>query len=330
MTSYNVTTTSNIYIMSGYSRLALTCMYLIIFLVGIIGNIKLIRLLMVSRNISVLPFLNLGIADLLFVIFIPLYIIYILNNFHWPFGKALCKISSFFFTSNMFASIFLITLINIYRYTKTSLPGFTYKYVNIRNMYLTISSIWIISIMLGIPALYYRNIIITKSNYTLCINHYHDDKIVAEFIHKVMICIRFIIGYLIPMLIIILCYILLIYKTNRLADMSDRILLISISASIVFFICWTPHHIINIITLIGSKNQALRSFVKEAAPIFAGFGCVYSAINPIMYILIIRFLDSYSDDTYELLIETLMDENESISSITDRYNDIEINDISNK
>ncbi|QRI42762.1 G protein-coupled receptor-like protein [Mudlarkpox virus] len=329
--SYNVTTNSNsnVYIMNGYSRLALTCMYLIIFLVGIIGNIKLIRLLMVSKNISVLPFFNLGIADLLFVIFIPLYIIYILSNFHWPFGKALCKISSFFFTFNMFASIFLITLINIYRYIKTTLPGFTYKYVNIRNMYLIVSSIWLISIVLGIPALYYRNTIITKNNYTLCINHYHDDKIMAEFIYKVMICIRFIIGYFLPMLIIISCYVLLAYKTKRLADISDRILFISISASIVFFICWTPHHIINIITLIGTKNKskALRSFIREASPIFVGFGCVYSALNPIIYLAVIRLLDRCNNNTYESLRETLTDENESVSSVADVYDDIEIRNV---
>ncbi|QZW33326.1 MPPV-048 G protein-coupled receptor-like protein [Magpiepox virus 2] len=321
--SYNITVSNSSYTMSSYSRMVLVCMYLLVFLVGIIGNVKLIRLLMVSRNISIIPFLNLGIADLLFVIFIPLYIIYILSNFHWHFGKALCKLSSFFFTSNMFASIFLITVISVYRYVKITLPGFTYKYVNIRNMYITIFFIWIISIILGIPALYFRNTIVTKNNDTLCINHYHDNREIAELIYKVIICIRFILGYLLPMIIILVCYTLLIYKTNNI---SDKIFFITASTALVFFICWMPHHIINIISLVGSKSKALRSFIKEASPIFVGFGCVYSALNPIIYLAVIRLLDR-CNNTYESLRKTLTDENESVSSVADVYDDIEIRDV---
>ncbi|QGM48672.1 G protein-coupled receptor-like protein [Magpiepox virus] len=329
--SYNITVTvsNSSYTMSSYSRMVLVCMYLLVFLVGIIGNVKLIRLLMVSRNISIIPFLNLGIADLLFVIFIPLYIIYILSNFHWHFGKALCKLSSFFFTSNMFASIFLITVISVYRYVKITLPGFTYKYVNIRNMYITIFFIWIISIILGIPALYFRNTIVTKNNDTLCINHYHDNREIAELIYKVIICIRFILGYLLPMIIILVCYTLLIYKTNNISNISDKIFFITASTALVFFICWMPHHIINIISLVGSnsKSKALRSFIKEASPIFVGFGCVYSALNPIIYLAVIRLLDRCNNNTYESLRKTLTDENESVSSVADVYDDIEIRDV---
>ncbi|UWX11174.1 CRPV-065 [Crowpox virus] len=325
--SYNITVSNRSnYTMNSYSRIALVCMYLLVFLVGIIGNVKLIRLLMVSRNISIIPFISLGIADLLFVIFIPLYIIYIISNFHWHFGKALCKISSFFFTANMFASIFLITVISVYRYVKITLPGFTYKYVNIRNMYFTIFFIWIISIILGIPALYFRNTIVTKNNDTLCINHYHDNREIAELIYKVIICIRFILGYLIPMIIILVCYTLLIYRTNNI---SDKIFFITASTALVFFICWMPHHIINIISLVGSKNKALRSFIKEASAIFVGFGCVYSALNPIIYLAVIRLLYrcNSNNNTYESLRETLTDENESVSSVADVYDDIEIRDV---
>ncbi|UOX38584.1 G protein-coupled receptor-like protein [Finch poxvirus] len=324
--SYNITV-SNSYPMSIYSRTVLVCMYLLVFLVGIIGNIKLIKLLMVSRNISIIPFLNLGIADLLFVIFIPLYIVYIISNFHWHFGKALCKISSFFFTSNMFASIFLITVISVYRYVKITLPGFTYKYVNIRNMYITIFTIWITSVILGIPALYFRNTIVTKNNDTLCINHYHDNKEIAELIYKVIICIRFILGYLIPMIIILICYTLLICKTNNISNISDKIFFITAFTALVFFICWMPHHLINIISLMGSKSKALKSFIKEASPIFVGFGCVYSALNPIIYLSVIKLLDSCSTNTYESLRETLIDENESVSIVSDVYDDIEIRDV---
>ncbi|ARF02651.1 SWPV1-035 [Shearwaterpox virus] len=329
MSGYNTTVNNINYTINSYSRIILACMYVIIFMVGIIGNIKLIRLIMAYKNISILPFLNLGIADLLFVMFIPLYVVYILSNFRWYFGKTLCKISSFFFTSNMFASIFLITLINVYRYVKIILPSFTYKYITFRNVCLAVVFTWIFSIMLGMPALYFRDTIVLKDNDTLCINRYSNNKATAEFIYKIVICIRFTLGYLFPMIIIIICNILLIYKSNNTSVIYSKIFFISLSASIVFFICWTPHHIINIITLIDNNNKNLRRFIKEASPVFAGFGCLYSAINPIIYIMVVKLLGSYEDDPYNSLIETLIDENEPVCTTEDTnvYNDIEINDI---
>ncbi|KAH1177890.1 hypothetical protein KIL84_011592 [Mauremys mutica] len=59
---------------------------------------------------------NLALADLAFVVILPLWAAYMALRFHWPFGLALCKLSSYLVLFNMFTSAFCLGSLSFEHY----------------------------------------------------------------------------------------------------------------------------------------------------------------------------------------------------------------------
>ncbi|AID46773.1 G-protein-coupled receptor family protein [Penguinpox virus] len=312
---------------SDFTCLSLSVMFTLVFLVGIIGNAIIIWFIGFkwTKTISTLLFLNLALADLLFLIFIPVHIVYVLSNFHWYLGECFCRVSSFFFTTNMYASMFLLTFISIDKYLTLSSSSLVYKYRKYRNYCVFIGAIWCISIALGIPTLYYKRVISSSRNETRCISYYSDDKRTALTIYRTMVYVRFIIGYMFPMAVILLCYALIVYKIKLINKISNRSFIITTASIFVFLVCWTPHHLLNIISLYVLKSRSMYNYIKESIPFVTAIAFVCSAVNPIIYIFVIKLTSNHDFDTMNELRIALLDED--TTSIED-YSDIEISDIS--
>nr|WIK87352.1 G-protein-coupled receptor family protein [Oriental turtle dovepox virus] len=311
-----------------FTRLSLSVIFTLVFLVGIIGNAIIIWLLGFKwiKTISTLLFLNLALADLLFLIFIPVHVVYVLFNFHWYLGEFLCRISYFFFTTNMYTSMFLLTFISIDKYLTLTSPGLVYKYRKYRNYCVFIGAIWCISIALGIPTLYYKGVILSSRNETQCISYYSDDKrTVFTIYYRTMVYVRFIIGYMFPMAVILLSYTLIVYKIKLINKTLNRSFIITTVSIFVFLVCWTPHHLLNIISLYGLKSRSMYNYIKESIPFVTTIAFVYSAVNPIIYIFVIKLTSTYDSDTIDELRIALLDED---TTSTEDCSDIEISDIS--
>uniref|UniRef100_A0A8C6ZBK0 G protein-coupled receptor 1 n=1 Tax=Nothoprocta perdicaria TaxID=30464 RepID=A0A8C6ZBK0_NOTPE len=149
--------------------------YSVAFLLGVPGNAIVIWFMGFKwdKSVSTLWFLNLAIADFIFVLFLPLYITYVAMGFHWPFGKWLCKMNSFIALLNMFASVFFLTFISLDRYIRLVHPVFSYKYRTVRNTLILSGIIWISAAIIGGPALYFRDTTTILNNITLCYNNFH-------------------------------------------------------------------------------------------------------------------------------------------------------------
>lgn len=312
---------------SDFTRLSLSVIFTLVFLVGIIGNAIIIWFtgFKWTKTISTLLFLNLALADLLFLIFIPVHVVYVLSNFHWYLGECFCRVSSFFFTTNMYASMFLLTFISIDKYLTLTSPSLVYKYRKYRNYCVFIGAIWCISIALGIPTLYYKRVILSSRNETQCISYYSDDKRTALTIYRTMVYVRFIIGYMFPMAVILLSYALIVYKIKLINKTSNRSFIITTASIFVFLVCWTPHHLLNIISLYGLKSRSMYNYIKESIPFVTAIAFVYSAVNPIIYIFVIKLTSTYDSDTIDELRIALLDED---TTSTEDCSDIEISDIS--
>ncbi|KFO97729.1 Apelin receptor, partial [Calypte anna] len=70
---------------------------------------------------------NLAGADLTFVATLPLWAAYAWLGYHWPFGTAACKVSSYLVFVNMYASVFCLTGLSFDRYLAIVRPLATAK-----------------------------------------------------------------------------------------------------------------------------------------------------------------------------------------------------------
>ncbi|ALA62385.1 G protein-coupled receptor protein [Turkeypox virus] len=328
MTEYNITVVHDRPYLSINTRIILTVLYFSVFFAGIIGNSIVIWFTGCKwrKTTSSIIFLNIAIADLLFVLFIPLYVVYIITNFHWPFGLVLCKLSSFVFTTGMFASIFLLTYMSIDRCLQVSRPLLMAKYRNIKNMLIIIYTIWISAFLLGIPVLYYRTVITVNKYNSKCINYFHHNKNVHIMLYKTIVCVRLLLGYIIPGFIMIVSYTILINKAKSIYAISNKTFFITVSSVISFLVFWTPYHIFSLASLDTGKHNLLQ----EAIPVSLGIAFIYSCINPIIYILLSRCwttnLGTISDAFKFVLISdhnTSIEESRGDDDIAEPYSEVE-------
>uniref|UniRef100_W5MKP2 Peter pan homolog n=1 Tax=Lepisosteus oculatus TaxID=7918 RepID=W5MKP2_LEPOC len=93
------------------------------------GNVLALWLLLTRErrnwHTGVVFSFNLAVSDLLYVLTLPLLVIYYLGEKEWIFGEATCKIERFLFTCNLYSSIFFITCISVNRYVGIVHPMFT-------------------------------------------------------------------------------------------------------------------------------------------------------------------------------------------------------------
>ncbi|KAM7414951.1 hypothetical protein PAMA_019663 [Pampus argenteus] len=69
-----------------------------------------------SRSLTDSLIASLALADLCFLVTLPLWAVYTAMGYHWPFGQPLCQISSFLTALNMYASVFSLSMLSVERY----------------------------------------------------------------------------------------------------------------------------------------------------------------------------------------------------------------------
>ncbi|XP_074858096.1 chemerin-like receptor 2 [Carettochelys insculpta] len=259
------------------------------FLLGVPGNAIVIWFMGFKwdKSVSTLWFLNLAIADFIFVLFLPLYITYVAMGFHWPFGKWLCKINSFIASLNMFASVFFLTFISLDRYLRLVHPVSSNKHRTLQNTHILSVIIWISAAIIGAPALYFRDIIMIH-NFTICYNNFHPhDKDLILIRHNIFIWVRFVCGYLFPLLTMLLCYLFLILKVKRRTMLTfSRLFWTILTVVVAFFVCWTPYHVFTVLETSTHHNVHLCELLVSGIPISTGLAFINSCLNPILYVLI--------------------------------------------
>ncbi|XP_063286149.1 chemerin-like receptor 2 [Pelobates fuscus] len=293
-------------------HIASIVIYSIAFLLGVPGNAIVIWFtgFKWDKTVSTLWFLNLAIADLIFVLFLPLHITYVATNFHWPFGKALCKVNSFIAVLNMFASVFFLTVIGLDRFTSFACPGFSQRHRTLRKSMIVSGIIWTLAAIIAGPALYFRDTIDSSHKYTICFNNFHDhDHTVILRTHKVFTLIRFFIGYLFPLLTMIICYCLLAIKMKKNNTRPPNTFFWTVLAIIVaFFACWTPFHIFCLLELKVHHSGVYQEWLKFGMPISTSLAFINSCINPILYVLISKvFRKQLGTSMAEIFKHTLKD-----------------------
>uniref|UniRef100_A0A8D0E781 Chemerin-like receptor 2 n=1 Tax=Salvator merianae TaxID=96440 RepID=A0A8D0E781_SALMN len=293
-------------------HIASLVLHSVAFLLGVPGNAIVIWIIGFKwkKTATSLWFLNLAIADLIFVLFLPLYISYVATGFHWPFGKWLCKANSFIALLNMFASVFFLTAISLDRYIHLIHPVFSYKYRTVRNTLILILIIWVLATVIGSPALYFRDTLMLANNITICYNNFHQtdfDLIVLR--HNALTWVRFIFGYLFPLLTMVVCYSLLVRQVKKTTILtSSRLFWTILAVVVVFFVCWTPYHIFSIIELSIHHNNSLHDLLRDAIPLSVGFAFINSCLNPILYVLLSKKRQYCFSVTFsELVKHTLLE-----------------------
>ncbi|XP_044534647.1 C3a anaphylatoxin chemotactic receptor [Gracilinanus agilis] len=96
---------------------------------------------------------------------------------------------------------------------------------------------------------------------------------------------RFVVGFLLPLIIMAVCYTLIIFRLSRgpFAKSRGKTLRVAIVVVITFFVCWTPYHIVGILPLFASPYSPLKKEVMAWDHLSIALASANSCLNPLLY-----------------------------------------------
>ncbi|KAM9384837.1 C3a anaphylatoxin chemotactic receptor isoform 1-T3 [Pholidichthys leucotaenia] len=256
-------------------------LYSLTIILGITGNSVVIWVagFKLKPKVTNVWLVNLAIADLVFCFTRIFSLIKKLFFDHWPFGIFICKFNGFFKYANMFCSVFLLAVISLDRVLCVWWPVLTKQRRTVCAARVVAVCVWIAAILFSTPYYIHRKIYL-KNNMSKCSV---DSKEKAEGYNSTKVAlyvIRFLCGFILPFMVILICYILagIGIRRTRLSRKS-RPLRILASLVIAFFLCWAPYHCLLLVKMVDSKNSVMKIWY----PVAKGVAYFNSCVNPLLY-----------------------------------------------
>nr|4DJH_A Chain A, Kappa-type opioid receptor, Lysozyme [synthetic construct]4DJH_B Chain B, Kappa-type opioid receptor, Lysozyme [synthetic construct] len=202
----------------------ITAVYSVVFVVGLVGNslvmFVIIRYTKMKTATNIYIF-NLALADALVTTTMPFQsTVYLMNS--WPFGDVLCKIVLSIDYYNMFTSIFTLTMMSVDRYIAVCHPVKALDFRTPLKAKIINICIWLLSSSVGISAIVLGGTKVREDVDVIeCSLQFPDDDY-SWWDLFMKICV-FIFAFVIPVLIIIVCYTLMILRLKSVRLLSGNI-----------------------------------------------------------------------------------------------------------
>ncbi|XP_078140935.1 P2Y purinoceptor 11 [Centroberyx gerrardi] len=229
----------------------LPSVYGVEFCVALTGNLFALWLLVARErrnwHTGVVLSCNLAISDLLYVLTLPLLIVYYALKKHWIFDDAVCKIERFLFTCNLYASIFFIMGISVNRCLALAYPFFSRNHVRPAHAKAVSVIIWILVVVISSPVFTFASICPNVAkNTTLCASYcdqIHGDAR-SHFTYKMFLAVF---GCLVPFLVTFTSYFVVIWvvwKNSNITTLEKRkVALMVTSVLVLYIVSFVPYHV---------------------------------------------------------------------------------------
>ncbi|CAL8278875.1 unnamed protein product [Lota lota] len=256
----------------------------IVFLLGVPGNLFVAWSIIARarhRSVTTLLIFNLACADGILMALTVFFVIYLATQ-TWVFGSVMCKILFYLCNANMYASIFIITLMSLHRLVAVVWP-LKLSYVASRKIVTrVIVGMWVSVIIIAIPSLVFREVskIHDENNDTrLVCTPKHDlpGEELLQYTFETMA------GFILPYAIIVTSYMLILRRLKqtkfRRKVRSEKLIL---GIVVTFCLFWMPYHIINMVQ-VRSMSHRLNHIWKSSRAVTSALAFISSCANPVLY-----------------------------------------------
>ncbi|XP_037650989.1 probable G-protein coupled receptor 25 [Sebastes umbrosus] len=304
------------------SNIFLPVLYYLIFFTGFLGNLFVILVVgSKSRRGGRLVdtfVVNLALADLVFVLTLPLWAISASQGGYWDFGLAgdmLCKLSSYIIAVNRFSNIFFLTCMSVDRYLAVVKLMDSRYLRSSRCIRATCAAVWLSSLVLGIPSLVYRRVEPSGDGLS-CVEDNNSTFFLGLSLTMALLT------FVLPVLIIVLCYGTIVVHLNRHCASNPRAearrrhsLKMVLSIIVAFVVSWLPFNIFKVIIIGSQLSDAdlscdAQSWQRNGLLISCCLAFLNSCVNPAIYF----FLDHHFRRRAEVLCMTCIGKPKALHS----------------
>ncbi|XP_037341125.2 coagulation factor II (thrombin) receptor-like 1, tandem duplicate 1 [Pungitius pungitius] len=269
----------------------LPVVYIIVFAVGLPANALAIWVFLFrtkKKHPSSIYMANLAVADLLFVIWIPLKIAYHFNGNDWAYGEPLCRVLVAFFYGNMYCSIAFIACISVQRYRAVVHP--LSRPENANGVAVGVSvAVWAVVWLLTVPLyLYDQEVRVTNLGILTC----HD---VTRPSQKAMAAGYFLtmgtLGFVAPTAVCVVSYVRMLRALRNtmgdpaIAKKRQKAVVLIVTVLVMFLVCFAPSNIMLLVhygLLLGGAENNLYGFYVSTLCLAS----LNSCLDPFVYYFI--------------------------------------------
>ncbi|XP_030074053.1 apelin receptor B [Microcaecilia unicolor] len=277
----------------------LPILYMMVFVLGLSGNGVVIFTVWRAkprRRPADTYIGNLALADLAFVVTLPLWAAYTALRFHWPFGSALCKLSSYLVLLNMFASVFCLSCLSLDRYLAIVHSLSSSRLRSRATMLASLAIIWLLAGLLALPALLLRDTQ-DRGNLTVCDMDFSSISSPQNehFWMGGLSILTTVLGFLLPLLLMTVfycfigCKVTVHFQNVKKEDQKKkRLLKIIVTLVVVFAVCWLPFHLLKTIYFLSELEVVdisctFQSLILRLHPYATCLAYINSCLNPFLY-----------------------------------------------
>lgn len=178
-------------------------LFILIFIVGVVGNGTLILIFLRHRQMRNVPniyIFSLALGDLLVILTCVPFISIIYTFESWPWGEDICKLSETTKDVSVGVSVFTLTALSVERYYAIVRPMSRHMTTKLLAV-VTASGIWVVSLVLAAPAWLFSHcqliyILEKKAHISVCTPFW------SQTHGRLMVTIQFFVYYLIPIAVI--------------------------------------------------------------------------------------------------------------------------------
>ncbi|XP_037639789.1 chemokine-like receptor 1 [Sebastes umbrosus] len=267
------------------------------FVLGVLGNGVVIWVtgFKMKKTVKTVWFLNLAVADFFFIAILALFVTYTALDFHWPFGKFMCKLRITITVLNFFASVYILMVISVDRCVSVVLPVWAQNHRSVRKASCVSLGVWVLALILSTPYFIFSDTKTFDKDVTFCSTDFplsdNETSSVIQLRVEAMTITRFLLGFVVPFTVIVSCYAVIIHRIRRnrtLASKSSRPFKIIAAVITTFFLCWAPIHIMDLIEMVNSRptypSETLHLVTTIGYPIAESLAFLNSGLNPLLYV----------------------------------------------
>ncbi|KAM9820725.1 proteinase-activated receptor 2-like [Neosynchiropus ocellatus] len=243
---------------------------------------------------------NLALADLLFIIWVPLKIAYHFNGNNWTYGEGLCRVLVAFFYGNMYCSICFIACISMQRYWAVVHPLSHRQRDSCMAVGVSVA-VWAVVWLITVPLyLYDQQVKVDNLNIFTC----HD---VTKPSQKKTAAGYFLtmgtLGFVVPCVVIVISYVRMLkaLRTSMtdptIAKQRRKAVVLIVTVLVMFVVCFAPSNVmllVHYVLLLGEAPNNLYGFYITTLCLAS----LNSCIDPFVYYFISEDFRQHVKNTF--------------------------------
>ncbi|KAG9260403.1 G-protein coupled receptor 182-like [Astyanax mexicanus] len=243
-------------------RIGLFLLHLLVFMVGLVMNVTVVWVNWQrrhSRNTVLFCQLNMGLADTMIMIMLPIYMLEVVLDHVWLWGDFLCRFSNLVVVLSIYASCFFLAYMSVERYLavvrgsapKAQILGMTEK----RKRNIICAALWLVALFLAaLETAHVRILHLQDPGCYLMPTHAY-----TEWFTSIIIIQTFI-QFIVPAAVVATANILAARAVRACPEVQARsagdVWLLHVYSA-VFVVCWLPYHLIMMLMMIDILKPSL-------------------------------------------------------------------------